>query len=129
VLETKETELKVIQSTDTFQGSRNYWDQSGQKWQSSSVKPKANNAGEGKPPEKVKKPAAAAPKPSPEKTQAGKNASAVTLKGQVKQDTFQGNPVTTATAKSSGSAKKTFGTLAFGLGCLAVGIFTKSRLF
>lgn len=127
----KETELKVIQSTETFRRSRKLsnWDQSGQKWQSehstdspAKVTPKSNEM-------QAKPQVLQAIEPQIEKTDLrGKEPNSISFKRQVQQDTFNGTASVAKKAKPLETVR-TAVTAAFALGCIAVGVFTKSKLF
>lgn len=129
--ETKETELKIIQSTETFQRSNrlNNWDQTGQKWQSE--QPKATSKSAPKPEESQTKPLslqAVEPKKSEQTDLRGKDTEAVSFKRQPQHDTFNGTSVVVKKAKPLDTVK-TVGTAIFGLCCLGIGVLGKHRAF
>ena len=110
MLETKETELKITQSTNTFQRSKRLsnWDQSGQRWQSEGDKGQVT-------------PKPIEPKATPQAPKAGESdgKKELSFKRHKDTDTFNGTK-NVATTASRGDKLRAGASVLFGLGCLAI---------
>lgn len=114
MLETKETELKITQLTNTFQGSKKLanWDQTGQKWQT-----ELSDSDKG---QVTPKPVDAPNKPqAPNTATTSSRGKEISFKRQKDRDTFHGATTKTTAPKKSDSFRAGASVL-FGLGCLAL---------